>query len=349
MVATRHRWLDAAVLDAHDQPMPFSIFDGVAIAPFQSSPLKCSLQAAQDSSNLVYRCLPPQPVENVYGVRVRGPISAAPRAQLKLAIRDQYGALLATYDGEAGRAFDIALAGTPIAFSGLHRIAALDLEMMSAGQEVADVRLVTAPATNIARWHRLQWLQASADGKSFIYAVDFPLRVDNLRFTLTQPLPPSARLQFGGCHQADCAGSSSVDYGAADALALGPDNPSFPVRLGLNGSSEPFLHVIATVALAKAPDVEMGWIPPKLIFHANGSQPYTFAVGQTTVPPNARYNFTRDMFPAGKPDAQLAPYSATNRFESRLIDLVGPLILILALLLAAFWVYGPRRGGTRAD
>ena len=143
ILSTRHHWADSVVLDASDHPMPFSVSDtnGIAASTQQPRRLKCSPQAAAGSTNLVYRCVTAQAIDNVYGVRVKGRRLPNAHTPLKVDIRDQDGATLAKFDGEAGLMMGFTISGTPIAFDGTHRIEALEFEMFTPGQEVADVEI----------------------------------------------------------------------------------------------------------------------------------------------------------------------------------------------------------------
>jgi hypothetical protein len=259
IAATRHGWLDAAVLDARDQPMPFSVITLSAIGPPHDYLLKCAAQTETGAAHPVYRCVVPQAVENAYGVRMSSLELFGQHVPLKVAVRDQTGAALALFDGEAHMRIGGAIGGTAIPFDGPHHIETLEFEMFNAEQHVGDVRLVVPP-TVLESWRPARLIQSQADGRSFTYAVNFASRIDAVRFHLEDRLPVAGVLIVNGCAKPDCAGADRSNPGEADSLALGPDSPSFPVRLP-TGSHDPYLRVTSTVALAKAPDVEIAWAP----------------------------------------------------------------------------------------
>src|SRR5262245_40611662 len=70
-LATRHNWEDAAVLDAADQPMQFTLSaPAMADVTSRSTPLKCGLQSDAQSSDATYRCTADATVSGAYGLRI---------------------------------------------------------------------------------------------------------------------------------------------------------------------------------------------------------------------------------------------------------------------------------------
>jgi hypothetical protein len=338
IVATHHRWIDAVVLDARNQPIPFGVGDGRAGASLQLPVSTCSVRAESSSVNLVFRCPAPKPVERAYGARIDSGGTSRLHAPLKVAVRDQDGRQLAMFDGEWGWPGGPALRGTPIAFDGPHYIEALEFEMFIPNQRVVTAQ-IAEPFSNVASyWHAAHLVHAEPDSKTFIYAVDFAARAYAVRFRLLVPLAASSRLILGDCQDPDCKIPGN-NTGEADALSLGPDNPSFPVPLTPFGSDRPYLRLTSNEILQAAPDLEIGWTPPGLVFSASGTAPYTLAVGIEKLPSSARYGFNaQGGIPIGQfAEAALAPYSAATNLTNRIIDLAGPLLLLFVLGIGLTW------------
>jgi hypothetical protein len=335
IAATRARWSDAAVFDARNRLMTFSVeLDRVRYAGEKEAPgwvsAPCSLVADVNGRGTRLRCESAPAVARTTGIAfdIR---SDNYRVGLDLRVLDDSDTVLSTY--RAGRegfvssitiGFDAPLDGSTVIIEGLHPDQHL---------EHASMRALPEEDSGL-EWREARHISGQAGDKVFVYATERPVKVYSAQISKGSAPLEYVQVRIGKCRIEACPNAESL--ASLDATDFAKDGESYPVRLDTFGTSDPFLRVSSFTALASVPRLRIGIQRPRLHFLANGTPPYAFAVGGERSPPGARV-LSRDLPMGPYAVATLAPYHYTLPFWI-IGDYAGPFLIVLALAVAGVWI-----------